>query len=145
MLFFQVTQNQRGNLRLNNVSSEFQPPDTWLLSMRGSTNYCPKSNCQRARCRWHRHVQRRKRALRLNRSRKCGCGYSTRRRTTWRRQFPSEIAPEEIALDHGGSKLYIANGASNDVSVVDLKSRKELNRIKVGDGPWGIAVVTAAK
>jgi len=70
---------------------------------------------------------------------------STRRRTTWRRQFPSEIAPEGIALDHGGSKLYIANGASNDVSVVDLKSRKELNRIKVGDGPWGIAVVTAAK
>src|SRR5207302_10579572 len=75
MLFSHITQNQRGNLRLNNVSSEFQPPDTWLLSMRGSTNYCPKSNCQRARCRWHRHVQRRKRALRLNRSRKCGCGY----------------------------------------------------------------------
>jgi len=27
------------------------------------------------------------------------------------------------------------------VSVVDLKSRKELRRIKVGDGPWGIAIV----
>jgi YVTN family beta-propeller protein len=46
-----------------------------------------------------------------------------------------------IALDPSGSKLYTANGASNDVSVVDLKSRKELRRIKVGDGPWGIAVV----
>ena len=50
-----------------------------------------------------------------------------------------------IALDPSGSKLYTANGASNDVSVVDLKSRKELRRIKVGDGPWGIAVVSTAK
>jgi YVTN family beta-propeller protein len=33
----------------------------------------------------------------------------------------------------------------NDVSVVDLKSRKELHRIKVGDGPWGIAIVSVAK
>jgi YVTN family beta-propeller protein len=45
------------------------------------------------------------------------------------------------ALDPSGSKLYTANGASNDVSVVDVKSRKELRRIKVGDGPWGIAVL----
>src|SRR5881227_2558858 len=50
-----------------------------------------------------------------------------------------------IALDPSGSKLYTANGASNDVSVVDLKSRKELRRIKVCDGPWGIAVVSTAK
>src|SRR5437870_5603115 len=50
-----------------------------------------------------------------------------------------------IALDPSGSKLYTANGASNDVSVVDVKSRKELRRIKVGDGPWGIAIVSAAK
>jgi len=50
-----------------------------------------------------------------------------------------------IALDPSGSKLYTANGASNDVSVVDVKSRKELRRIKVGDGPWGIAIVNAAK
>src|SRR5437870_208681 len=50
-----------------------------------------------------------------------------------------------IALDPTGSKLYTANGASNDVSVIDLKSRKELRRIKVGDGPSGIAVVSGAK
>ncbi|HEX4708428.1 MAG TPA: beta-propeller fold lactonase family protein [Candidatus Udaeobacter sp.] len=50
-----------------------------------------------------------------------------------------------IALDPSGSKLYTANGASNDVSVVDVKSRKELRRIKVGDGPWGIAIVSGAK
>jgi YVTN family beta-propeller protein len=34
-----------------------------------------------------------------------------------------------------GSQRYTDNGESNDVSVVDLKSRKELRRIKVGDGP----------
>ena len=50
-----------------------------------------------------------------------------------------------IALDPSGTKLYTANGASNDVSVVDLKSRKELRRIKVGDGPWGIAIAGAGK
>src|SRR5213596_3580386 len=50
-----------------------------------------------------------------------------------------------IALDPSGSKLYTANGASNDVSVVDLKSRIELRRIKVGDGPWGVAIIGAAK
>jgi YVTN family beta-propeller protein len=49
-----------------------------------------------------------------------------------------------IALDPSGTKLYTANGASNDVSVVDLKSRKELRRIKVGDGPWGITIISAA-
>jgi YVTN family beta-propeller protein len=36
--------------------------------------------------------------------------------------------------------LYTAKGASNDVFVVDVKSRKELRRIKVGNGPWGIAI-----
>src|SRR5213593_1113105 len=50
-----------------------------------------------------------------------------------------------IALDPSGSKLYTANGASNDVSVVDVKSRKELRRIKAGDGPWGITIVSVAK
>jgi YVTN family beta-propeller protein len=34
---------------------------------------------------------------------------------------------------------------SNDVSVLDLKSRKELRRIKVGDGPWGIVIVSVSK
>jgi YVTN family beta-propeller protein len=50
-----------------------------------------------------------------------------------------------IALSPDGSKLYTANGASDDVSVVDVKARKELKRIKVGGGPWGIAIVNPAK
>ena len=44
-----------------------------------------------------------------------------------------------------GSQRYTDNGASNDVSVVDLESRKELHRIKVGDGSWGVAIVGGAK
>jgi len=40
------------------------------------------------------------------------------------------------------SRIYTANGALDDVSVVDVKSRKELHRIRVGDYPWCIAVVT---
>jgi YVTN family beta-propeller protein len=47
------------------------------------------------------------------------------------------------SLDSSGSRLYTVNGASNDVSAVDLKSRKELRRFKVGDGPWGGIVIVA--
>ncbi|PYI98234.1 MAG: hypothetical protein DME98_05120, partial [Verrucomicrobia bacterium] len=43
----------------------------------------------------------------------------------------------------GCSRSIPTSTASNDVSVVDLKSRKELRRIKVGDGPWGIAILKA--
>jgi len=45
-----------------------------------------------------------------------------------------------IPLDPNASKLCIANGAANDVSIVDVKSRKELRRVKLGDDPWGIAI-----
>ena len=45
------------------------------------------------------------------------------------------------ALSRDGAWLYTANGGTNDVSVIDVKQRKELARIKVGDGPWGIAIV----
>ena len=50
-----------------------------------------------------------------------------------------------IALSPDGSKLYSANGASDDVSVVDVKTRKELKRIKVGSGPWGVTTVRAGR
>ncbi|HEX3132443.1 MAG TPA: hypothetical protein VHX44_02540 [Planctomycetota bacterium] len=39
-----------------------------------------------------------------------------------------------------GKFLYSANGPSNDVSVVDLASEKEVAKIKAGDSSWGIAV-----
>ena len=37
--------------------------------------------------------------------------------------------------------LFVANGPSNDVSVIDVASEKEVGRIKAGEGPWGVAVV----
>lgn len=45
-----------------------------------------------------------------------------------------------IAVSPDGSNLYAANGATNDVWVVDVRARKEVKRVKVGDGPWGIAI-----
>ena len=50
-----------------------------------------------------------------------------------------------IALDPSGSKTLHRQRRIKRRLVVDLKSRKELRRIKVGDGPWGIAIVNAAK
>jgi YVTN family beta-propeller protein len=40
-----------------------------------------------------------------------------------------------------GKTAYTANGPSNDVSIVDLEKRQVLKKIKVGDRPWGIAVI----
>ena len=45
-----------------------------------------------------------------------------------------------IGLTSDGRKLYTANGASNDVSVVDTTLRKTVATIPVGDGPWGVSL-----
>ena len=45
-----------------------------------------------------------------------------------------------IALSRDGKTLYTANGLSNDVSVIDVASRKVTATVKVGDRPWGVAV-----
>ena len=52
--------------------------------------------------------------------------------------------PGGIALSPDGKFLFSANGPSNDVSVVDLATNKEIARVKAGDSPWGIAIVPAA-
>jgi YVTN family beta-propeller protein len=48
--------------------------------------------------------------------------------------------PWGIGISPDGSRLYTANGPSNDVSVVDTASRKVVATIRVGERPWGIAV-----
>jgi len=53
--------------------------------------------------------------------------------------------PWGIVISPDGQRLYVANGPSNDISVIDLNSEKEIGRIKAGDGPWGITVVAAPK
>jgi len=43
-----------------------------------------------------------------------------------------------------GKYLFSANGPSNDVSVVDLGTDKEVARVKAGASPWGVTVVPRA-
>jgi YVTN family beta-propeller protein len=51
--------------------------------------------------------------------------------------------PWGIALSPDGKYLFSANGPSNDVSVVDLLTNKEIAKVKAGDSPWGITVAAA--
>ena len=40
-----------------------------------------------------------------------------------------------------GTRLYTANGPSNDVSVVETSTLTMLRKVAVGQSPWGVAVV----
>ncbi len=44
-------------------------------------------------------------------------------------------SPDWVTLTPDGKKAYVANAASNSVSVVDIKSMKEITRIPVGEVP----------
>ena len=48
-------------------------------------------------------------------------------------------------LTADGKTIYTANGPSNDVSVVDVSSRKVTSKIQAARGPWGIIAVEAAR
>jgi YVTN family beta-propeller protein len=48
--------------------------------------------------------------------------------------------PWNMALTPDGRKLYVANGRSNSVSVIDTEARKKLADIPVGELPWGVAI-----
>jgi YVTN family beta-propeller protein len=50
------------------------------------------------------------------------------------------MRPWGIALSADGSRLYTANGPSNDVSVVDTATLKVIAKIAVGKSPWGVAL-----
>lgn len=54
--------------------------------------------------------------------------------------LPAGKRPWGLALSPDGKRLFAANGPSNDVTVIDVESRKEIARIKVGQGPWGVAI-----
>jgi YVTN family beta-propeller protein len=45
------------------------------------------------------------------------------------------LSPDWVTLTPDGKKAYVANAGSNSVSVVDIKSMKELTRIPVGQVP----------
>ena len=50
-------------------------------------------------------------------------------------------APGASAISPDGKYLFTANGPSDDVSVVDLKTNQEIKRVKAGKSPWSVAVV----
>jgi YVTN family beta-propeller protein len=45
-----------------------------------------------------------------------------------------------MAITPDGSKLYVANGRSNSVSVIDTGTDKVLREIPVGERPWGVVI-----
>ncbi len=53
--------------------------------------------------------------------------------------------PMKIDIDPSGKRAYVTNFYSQDVSVIDLSTKKEIKRIKVGIEPYGIAVTPDGK
>jgi YVTN family beta-propeller protein len=45
-----------------------------------------------------------------------------------------------MALSPDGSKLYTANGLTNDMTVIDVGSLKAEKSVPVGRLPWGIVI-----
>jgi YVTN family beta-propeller protein len=45
-----------------------------------------------------------------------------------------------MAITPDGKKLYVANGRSDNVSVIDTATNTKLRDIPVGTRPWGVVV-----
>ena len=54
--------------------------------------------------------------------------------------IPVGIRPWGLNITRDGKKLYVANGVSETVSVIDTESQKVVATVTAGKGPWGIAV-----
>lgn len=48
--------------------------------------------------------------------------------------------PSAIAINPAGTRLYVSNGGSSTVSVIDTATNKEITRVTVGSQPSGLAV-----
>jgi len=55
-------------------------------------------------------------------------------------EIPVGKRPWNMALTPDGKKLYVANGRSNSVSVIDTQGLKVIKEIPVGELPWGVAI-----
>ena len=49
--------------------------------------------------------------------------------------------PWQIAFSPHRRKLYVVNGLTNDITIIDVASQEALKSVPVGRLPWGIAVV----
>jgi YVTN family beta-propeller protein len=45
-----------------------------------------------------------------------------------------------MALTPDGKKLYVANGRSDDISVIDTTTQQVVQTIAVGKLPWGVVI-----
>jgi YVTN family beta-propeller protein len=59
--------------------------------------------------------------------------------------IPVGKRPWGIAFSPDGKYLFTANGPSDDISVVDLTTEKEITRVQSPGSPWGVVVVPVAK
>jgi YVTN family beta-propeller protein len=48
--------------------------------------------------------------------------------------------PWGLAVTPDASSVYVANGRSNSVSVIDASSMQLRDTIAVGELPWGVAI-----
>jgi YVTN family beta-propeller protein len=48
--------------------------------------------------------------------------------------------PTGLALSPDGQRLYVANGRSNEVVVIDVATRAARGAVRTGERPWGIAL-----
>jgi YVTN family beta-propeller protein len=46
-----------------------------------------------------------------------------------------------MAITRDGAKLYVANGRSNSVSVIDTATNAVVKEIAVGNTPWGVHIL----
>ena len=57
---------------------------------------------------------------------------------TW--SSTAEAYVHSMALTPDGKKLYVANGRSDTVSVIDTEKNVKLTDIAVGSFPWGVVI-----
>lgn len=55
-------------------------------------------------------------------------------------KFDGGSDPEQFAVSRDSGHLYVANGLSGDVSVIETTIWKVIATIPVGQGPWGVAI-----
>ena len=54
--------------------------------------------------------------------------------------IPVGKRPWNMALTPDGSKLYVACGRSNAISVIDTAANRAIAEIAVGALPWGVVI-----
>lgn len=62
----------------------------------------------------------------------------------WGQQGSGDHPGWQASMEHGdnpdGKKLYVANGRSGSVSVIDTAARQVIKEISVGEAPWGVVI-----